>query len=214
MKVIQVPTGQLAENCYFIMNEDTKETLVIDPGADAQKLKDIIEKEGLKPVAIALTHCHYDHIGAVDAIRQAYHIPVYVHHIEQAFLTNPEYNLSSRHFPDLVTAQPADVLFEQMGPVTIEGFACRIEHVPGHSPGSIVYLFEQDTFAIVGDTLFKGGCGRTDLPFSSSHAELMVGITKHLVTLPDDTVVYAGHGQATTIGQEKATNPYLNGATR
>lgn len=214
MKVIQVPTGQLAENCYFIVNEETKETLVIDPGADEKQLQDVIHQEQLKPVAIALTHCHYDHIGAVDAIRDAFEIPVYVHVIEKDFLTNVEYNLSSRHYPHLVTARPADVLFEQMGEVNIEGFQCRIAHVPGHSPGSTVYIFENEKFAIVGDTLFKGGCGRTDLPFSSSHAELMNGINAHLVSLPDDTVIYAGHGQATTIQQEKATNPYLNGATR
>ncbi|MBS4750072.1 MBL fold metallo-hydrolase [Granulicatella sp. zg-ZJ] len=211
MIVYKIPTGLLSENVYFVV-KDNKDTLIFDPGAQPEDLLAFIQEHDLNPVAIALTHAHYDHIGALDEVRNVYPVPVYMHHIEKDFLSNPVLNLSSRHEP--LSVREADVLFKEMGEVSIEGFDCRIEHVPGHSPGSTVYLFEKDGFAIVGDTLFKGGCGRTDLPSSSSHAELMEGINKHLMTLPDNTVILSGHGDQTTIQQERATNPYLNGVTR
>lgn len=213
MEVVAVKTGLLAENAYFVVN-DQKEVLIFDPGSDANDLLNLIKENGWNPVAIALTHAHYDHIGAIDAIKAVYDIPVYVHEIEKEFLENPNYNLSFRHEPHLVRVSAPDYTWDTMGPVTIGHFSCRIEHVPGHSPGSTVYIFEEDGFAIVGDTLFKGGCGRTDLPFSSSHAELMKGIQAHLMTLPDQTIIYAGHGDATTVEVERLTNPYLNGVTR
>ncbi|MBF0779698.1 MULTISPECIES: MBL fold metallo-hydrolase [unclassified Granulicatella] len=213
MQLFCVKTGEIRENTYFVV-QDNQDTLIFDPGNDAEQLKQTIETHGFNPVAILLTHAHYDHIGAVDVLRQEYDIPVYVNAIEKEFLMNPELNLSGRHFPNLVSIQPADKLWETMGQAQVGTFTFRIEHVPGHSPGSTVYLFEQDQFAIVGDTLFKGGCGRTDLPGSSTHTELMQGIRQHLLTLPDDTQIFAGHGEPTTIAFEKKTNPYLNGVVR
>lgn len=211
MEVVTIKTGHHPENAYLVIKEN-KETLVVDPGTDFEKIKKVVIEKKLNPVAIVLTHAHYDHIGAVDDMRDYYHIPVYVHENEADFLTNAHKNLSIYHAP--FTVRKADSVMSTMGQQDIASFTCRIEHVPGHSPGSVVYIFEQDNFAIVGDTLFKGGCGRTDLPYSSSHAELMEGIYKHLMTLPDDTVIYSGHGDKTTVAIERATNPYLNGVTR
>lgn len=211
MEVVKIKTGRHPENAYLIIKDD-KETLVVDPGEDFEKIKKTIIERELKPVAIVLTHAHYDHIGAVDDVRDAYNVPVFVHEKEADFLTDSTKNLSIFHDP--FTVSSANTLFSQMGETDIAGFSCRIEHVPGHSPGSVVYIFEKEGFAVVGDTLFEGGCGRTDLPGSSSHAELMKGIEEHLMTLADDTIVYSGHGKVTTIGVERHTNPYLNGVTR
>lgn len=217
--IVRVVSRPILENCYLVIKnkkerEDYKEALIIDPGKEYEKIVSAIETHQVKPVAIAITHAHYDHIESVDMIREKYNIPVYIHQIEKDFLGDIERNLSSRHEPDFVVIKPADVIFEQTGQVNIAGFECRIELIPGHSPGSVVYIFEEQGFAIVGDTLFKGGCGRTDLPFSTSHAELMAGIRKYLITLPQDTKIYPGHGFSTTVGYEMLTNPYLNGATR
>lgn len=211
MEILMIPTGLHPENAYLII-KDNKDTLVVDPGADFEKINNQITQHALRPVAIVLTHAHYDHIGAVDAVRQAYSVPVYIHEKEADFLTVPRKNLSFRHEPLVV--QPADVLLTEMGNQTIEGFDCRVVHIPGHSPGSVAYIFEKERFAVVGDTLFKGGCGRTDLPGSSTHSELMAGIREHLMTLSDDTTILSGHGDATTVGEERAYNPYLNGMTR
>lgn len=211
MEVVMIETGHHPENAYLII-KDNQETLVVDPGADFEKIEKVVSERQLQPVAVVLTHAHYDHIGAVDVVRDHYNVPVFVHEKESDFLTDANKNLSVFHEP--FTIQPATGTFSKMGKIDISGFSCRIEHVPGHSPGSVVYIFEQDKFAIVGDTLFKGGCGRTDLPGSSTHAELMNGIQKHLMTLSDDTVIYSGHGSATTVGIERETNPYLNGVTR
>lgn len=211
MEVVMIKTGHHPENAYLII-KDNRETLVVDPGADFEKIEKVIVERQLQPVAIVLTHAHYDHIGAVDVVRDYYNIPVFVHEKEADFLTDAHKNLSVFHEP--FTVQPATSTLYEMGERDLAGFSCRIEHVPGHSPGSVVYIFEQEKFAIVGDTLFKGGCGRTDLPGSSSHGELMEGIQQHLMTLSDDTVIYSGHGNATTVGFERITNPYLNGVTR
>lgn len=213
MNVYSVKTGAIQENTYFVVNDDNH-ALIFDPGNDADILKAIIDEKAFQPIAILLTHAHYDHIGAVDALREAFGIPVYVHYLEKDFLMDSTLNLSSRHLPNSVSIKPADVLWEVMGAKSIGNFHFRIEHVPGHSPGSTAYLFDSEHFAIVGDTLFKGGCGRTDLPSSSTHAELMNGIRQHLMTLPEETAIYSGHGEPTTIQQERLTNPYLNGVSR
>lgn len=211
-QIVRVVSRPLMENCYLIIDVETKKTLIIDPGKEFDKIVEAIDKNNAIPVAIAITHAHYDHIESVDLVREKYNIPVYIHDIEKDYLGDIEKNLSFRHEPNFVVIKNADKIFTQTGRVDIEGFSCRIELIPGHSLGSIVYIF--DNFAIVGDTLFKGGCGRTDLPFSTSHSELISGIRKYLITLPKETKIYPGHGFSTTVEYEILTNPYLNGVTR
>ena len=212
MTVVSLAVGPLQENVYLVFN-DAKEALLFDPGAQAEDIIALIEQHKVTPQAILLTHAHWDHIGAVDELRQKYNIPVYVHPKEADFLTNPQRNLSARSGQSL-TATPADFYYEQWGPTRFGSFACSIYEVPGHSPGSTVFVFPQKGVAIVGDTLFANGTGRVDLPGSSTFQQLLAGITEHLLSLPDDTIILPGHGPATTIKAEKAHNPYLNGLTR
>lgn len=205
MHIQQIPTGPIQENCYIIWNNH--ELLIIDPGADAQLLIQQIEKTNAKPISILLTHTHYDHIGAVDALRDYYSIPVFVSPLENDWLSNPVLNLSSRH-PELggLIVRPAEYELElreyQMGT-----FSFRVVPTPGHSHGSVSFVF--DDFVVSGDALFKGSIGRTDL-HTGNLEQLLDSIKTKLFTLPDHYQVYPGHGDATTIGFEKVTNPFFN----
>lgn len=207
LKIQQIKTGTIQENCYLISNEHN--LLIIDPGAEAEKLIQAIDHTEKKPVAILLTHTHYDHIGAVEALRQHYAIPVYVSPLEQSWLTDPIMNLSGlgRHddMPDIIV-QPAEYEFE-LTDYEIGGMKFAVVPTPGHSTGSVSFVF--DDFVVVGDALFKGSIGRTDL-HTGDMQQLLHSITTYLFTLPEEFPVYPGHGEATTIQHEKATNPFFN----
>jgi len=208
LTIKQIPTGAIQENCYLIYNDTS--LLIVDPGGEAEKIKSEISKLSVKPVAIIITHAHYDHIGAVDTIRDYYNIPVYISPIEQSWLQDPELNLSglSRHDDmDDIIIRPAEFEFKNYDTYTIGDMTFKVVPTPGHSPGSVSFIF--DDFVVCGDALFKGSVGRTDLPFGDSEA-LLSGIKKELFTLPDDLEAYPGHGPVTTIGREKRENPFFN----
>jgi len=208
LTIKQIPTGAIQENCYLIYNNQS--LIIVDPGDEAEKLKKEINSIDAKPVAIILTHTHYDHIGAVDIIRDAYNIPVYVSPIEQSWLQTPELNLSglSRHDDmDDIVIRPAEFEFKDYDTYTLGDITFKVVPTPGHSPGSVSFIF--DDFVVCGDALFKGSVGRTDLPFGDSEA-LLSGIKKELFSLPDDLTAYPGHGPETTIGREKKENPFFN----
>ncbi|MGC6767833.1 MBL fold metallo-hydrolase [Enterococcus sp. LJL128] len=206
LKIEQIKTGIIEENCYLIYND--KSLLIVDPGAQAQKLLDAISKINKTPLAILLTHTHYDHIGAVEELRKTFDIPVYVSPLEQDWLSNPQMNLSglARHddLPDIVV-QPAEYEFE-MKDYTIGGMSFTVVPTPGHSIGSVSFIF--DDFVVTGDALFRGSIGRTDLP-TGNQEQLLHSIRTYLFTLPDEFPAYSGHGEATTIGHEKKTNPFF-----
>lgn len=212
MELLALTLGKLEENCYFLI-DGQKKTLIFDPGAEPEEIKKVIEEEGLTPRAILLTHAHFDHIGAVEEIRNTYKIPVYMNEIEKDFLTDPTLNLSALMGEEVI-CKPADRYYPAtMGDFKVGSFHMKLAHVPGHSPGSTVFIFEQNGFMIGGDVLFKGGCGRTDFP-GGSHELLINGIKEKILPLPGNMVILPGHGDATTIQDEIATNPYLNGQTR
>ncbi|SER81141.1 MBL fold metallo-hydrolase [Psychrobacillus sp. OK032] len=204
------PLGYIQTNCYIISNAE-KECLIFDPGGEGEKIISELRKLNLKPLAILLTHAHFDHIGAVDDVRDTFRIPVYIHTSEKKWLLDPSKNGSAKYaeIPSIVCKE-ADIILENDSNLKIGSFAMQLLHTPGHSPGSITYYFAEAGFAIVGDTLFQNSIGRTDLP-SGNQAELMKSIHTKLLTLPESTIIYPGHGSATTIEDEMESNPFLNG---
>lgn len=207
MHIEQIKTGMIEENCYLVYNDEA--LLIIDPGEDAAKIKTQIEKTQQQPVAILLTHTHYDHIGAVEELRQFYQIPVYVSPLEQSWLGDPILNLSGlgRH-DDIanIIVSPAEYEFE-MKPYRLGNMTFRVVPTPGHSIGSVSFIF--DDFVVSGDALFKGSIGRTDL-YTGNLEQLLHSIQTQLFVLPDEFAVYPGHGDATTIEHEKRINPFFN----
>ncbi|MFC0234605.1 MBL fold metallo-hydrolase [Vagococcus entomophilus] len=205
--ILRIPTGTIDENCYLVYHDEN--LLIIDPGTDSLNIIQSIKNLAKVPVAILLTHTHYDHIGAVEELRHIYQIPVYVSPLEQEWLGNPIHNLSglSRHddIADIVVA-PAEFEFE-MKEYQLGGMNFRVVPTPGHSIGSVSFIF--DTFVLTGDALFKGSVGRSDL-YTGNHEQLIHSIQTQLFILPDDLVAYPGHREPTTIGYEKATNPFFN----
>ncbi|MCE7794285.1 MBL fold metallo-hydrolase [Salipaludibacillus sp. CUR1] len=210
MKWKRLSLGPLQTNGFVIYNESNK-ALMVDPGGDDEKLLKWLQSEGLSVAAVILTHAHFDHIGAVEAVRQTFDCPVYIHRAEAEWLTKPELNGSGLFMGiEPISCRPADFYYEKEGAVEIEGFECELYETPGHSPGSVSFYFPDNKVVFSGDVLFRGGVGRTDLP-GGDQETLMNTIHNVMLNLPDDTIVANGHGPETTIGEEKETNPFING---
>ncbi|MCA9765185.1 MAG: MBL fold metallo-hydrolase [Carnobacterium sp.] len=202
-EIKQVVTGTIEENCYIIYQDKT--ALIVDPGADFKKIMHVIEELQVVPVAILLTHCHFDHIGALEQTRSTYNIPVYVSSLEKTWLMDPALNLSNSLLHP-ISAQPAEFEFDKRKEYAFDKMTFRIVPTPGHSPGGVSFIFSD--FVVTGDALFKNSIGRSDLPFSCLE-DLITGIKEQLFVLADDMRVYPGHGLQTTIGQEKQNNPFF-----
>ncbi|PYZ94316.1 hypothetical protein CR194_01930 [Salipaludibacillus keqinensis] len=206
----RISLGPLQTNGFIIYNKN-KEALMIDPGGEEEKLFDWLNQEQLTLSAVILTHAHFDHIGAVEAVRNKYQCPVYVHKNESTWLTDPNLN-GSGLFQGIqpIKGNQADHFYDKEGKVVLGGFECELYETPGHSPGSVSFYFPTEKVIFSGDVLFRGGVGRTDLP-GGDQDTLMNTIHDKMLSLPDDTIVANGHGPETTIGEEKETNPFING---
>lgn len=206
----QVPLGPLQTNCY-ILSKDDRTCLIFDPGEEGDKLGSFIEQHNLTPLAIVLTHAHFDHIGAVDDIREHFNIPVYIHEKEADWLLDPALNGSAR-YPMIhnISGKPADFIIRHEQEMKIADFTFHVYETPGHSPGSISIYLKDFDLVVAGDALFNGSIGRTDLP-GGNHHQLLQSIHQKLLVLPEETIVLPGHGPTTTIGQEMDSNPFLNG---
>lgn len=207
MKLLSRTVGAFQENTYLVIDEDTGEAVLIDPGSDAEELIEMVRSSGTALRAVWLTHAHLDHIGAVSAIRREFPgIPVHLHPLDR-----PVYDAQS------FFAEAYGVPFEQPeapdrelahGDVMrVGGLSFDVIHAPGHSPGHVV--FHGHGILLGGDVLFAGSIGRTDLPMANpAHMQESLRL---LAELPRETVVYPGHGDSTTVGKELNSNPFLNG---
>lgn len=206
LRVEEYVVGSVQTNCYFAINEDTKETLIIDPGASAGKLADILIEEKLNPVAILLTHGHFDHAAGAAELAKQFDIPIYAQEHEKETLENPGLNLSGWEGKEEVYY--ADYYLKDEEEIDLAGFHIRVLFTPGHTVGGCCYLFSYQNTVFSGDTLFHMSVGRTDFPKGSA-SELIRSIREKLMVLPDEVTVYTGHNDMTTIGTERMFNPYL-----
>jgi len=186
---------------YVLADAVTKEACLIDPGAESAKAKDFIAKNGLSLKFIINTHGHGDHIGA----NRSFDVPIYIHELDKDFLADPDKNMSRMFMFGIVSPEASKLLKDgdilELGSIKLE-----VLHTPGHTPGSI--SLKMDGAVFTGDTLFKDSVGRTDFDDGSESA-LFDSIKKKLLVLSDDTIVYPGHGEISTIGGEKRNNPFL-----
>ena len=202
-----IVVGHLAVNCFILGCETTREAVIVDPGADAQRILDAVKKLDLKVRYVINTHGHFDHVGGNSKVVAATGAPLLVHEADIPFLSRASdvavmYGLQAENSP-----APAEFLKDGMI-ISFGTCSIKVFHTPGHTPGGCCLYLQSEGKVITGDTLFADSVGRTDFP-GSSHEALITGIREKLLVLPDETAVYPGHGPATTIGHERRHNEYL-----
>lgn len=198
--------GELEVNCYVLACSNNAEAMIIDPGAEPDKIRRALDRHKLKPGLIINTHAHFDHIGCDNE----FSVPVYIHNKDLPLLKDPNLNLSGMFTsPYSVKSEIRQV--DDNEDISLGRLRLKVIHTPGHTPGGICLLMQSPGNKILfsGDTLFYHGIGRTDFP-NASEELLLKSIRKKLFVLPADTAVYPGHGPSSTIGEEKANNPFLN----
>lgn len=198
--------GPLGTNCYIVYDDNN--ALIIDPGGQANQIISFLQENNLSAQAILLTHAHFDHIGGVDSLRNDLELDVYLHYNEAEWLENPHLNRSAAFVGEAIVTKQAEHMLKP-GVLQVGSFTFEVLHTPGHSPGSVSFLFDKDEFVISGDVLFQQGIGRTDLP-GGNMGQLQSSIRNHLYQLDDSYIVYPGHGPSTTVKDEKRNNPFVS----
>lgn len=217
MLIAGFPAGSFATNCYVLAPGPGEECVIIDPGQDAEPgIAEVLDEHRLKPVAVMLTHGHIDHIWSVAPVCGARDIPAYIHPSDRALLSDPARGLSTQVgqqlFGGLTFSEPADVAELADGmTVRLAGLELTVDHAPGHTPGSVAFRLPEGVL-FSGDLLFAQSIGRTDLP-GGDYPAILESLARVCLTLPDETAVLPGHGPQTTIGAERASNPFLAGLT-
>jgi glyoxylase-like metal-dependent hydrolase (beta-lactamase superfamily II) len=208
LKVAVVPVTAFQQNCSIVMCAATGRAAVVDPGGDVDAIREALAELKVSVDCILLTHGHIDHAGGAAELAEALQVPVQGPHRDDAFLL--EGIAAQGRMFGLIGARPVtpDRWLADGDTVTVGELEFGVLHIPGHSPGSIALVDAKDRFALVGDILFRGSIGRTDFPYGD-HEALISGIKTKLFALGDDVVCLPGHGPATTIGEERRTNPFL-----
>ncbi len=205
LRVEPLVVGPLMSNCYIVWDEDKKEGVVIDPGEDADNILNVINELGVKIKYILATHGHFDHVGAVAPLRRELNVEFLAHKDDFFFIEDGE-KAANRWGVDIEQPPKPDRFIKDGEKIKVGSFELEVLHTPGHSPGGVCFLNDRMVFG--GDTLFQGSIGRTDFR-KGSFENLANSIRTRLYTLPDDTIVYTGHGPVTTIGDEKKYNSFV-----
>jgi glyoxylase-like metal-dependent hydrolase (beta-lactamase superfamily II) len=206
LEVRQLTVGPIAENCFIVRSEGSGKALVVDPGEEPERILAEIEQMGATVEAILITHCHFDHVGAVAPLARATGAPVYVPEIETPVLAD----IMSFTMPGFgpYEGYEADEVVKGGEALELAGLTLDVHFTPGHSPGHVTYAVRDEAALFSGDVLFQGSVGRVDLP-GGDGPTLLRSIQSLLDGHPDETAVYPGHMGATTLGAERATNPFL-----
>ena len=206
IKIGRMMLGVCQTNCYFVYREGSSKVIFIDPADYGDQIFKAMKDNGFEVAAILLTHGHFDHIWGCSRLRQLTSAPVYAYEGEEDVLLSSDLNVSAGAGRSCTVK--ANTLLKDGEEVTIEDITFKLIATPGHTQGSCCYYFEEANMLISGDTLFEESVGRTDLP-TGSMSTLVRSVKDKLFELPDDVVVYPGHGDSTTIGHEKKYNPFI-----
>jgi len=205
LEIIKIPVGIYAANCYIVYCKDTKEGIVIDPGSQGAEIGDKIKDLGLSIKYIILTHGHWDHTDGILGLKEKIDVPVLIHKEDEPLLRAGKKGIYSKASSEGIEVAP-DKYIEDGDKLKVGDMTIEIIHTPGHSPGGVSIKIGDRIFT--GDTLFTGSIGRTDL-YGGSYETLLSSIKEKLLIYPDNTIVYPGHGESSTIGREKVTNPFI-----
>ena len=206
MKIEKFVLGSMGTNCYLLINEDTKELVVVDPATCPDYLVSHIKSNGYIPKAILLTHAHFDHVMGIDGWVKEFDIPVYLHEDEKQILEDPRLNLSGVFGTNYSYNKASCLQDKQI--LELAGFKFKVIHTPGHTAGGCCYYEEAEAVLFSGDTLFCQSVGRSDFP-TGSMSTLVRSIKEKLFCLPEDVMVYPGHNDVTCIADEKVYNPFV-----
>ncbi len=207
LKIEVIPVGMLEVNAIIGYDSESMVGILIDPGDEPDTILSTIERLAVKLDSIVLTHGHGDHIGAVDVLRDELSLPVAIGRLDAEMLSDPSLNLAANMGIDL-KLKPPERLLDEGDRVEVGDFSFEVVHTPGHTRGSI--SLKSGNHVIVGDLVFCGSVGRTDLQ-GGSFDKLLKSIKEKILVLPDETVLYPGHGPSTTVGRERVSNPFLQG---
>ncbi len=209
VEIIQLPLGSMGANAYLVSQEQGKSAFIVDPGGEYHKIVRILKEKQLQLEGILLTHGHFDHIGAAEELRKGTGAKLYALEEERKTLENAQWNLTAAF--DSPYSVQADVFLKDREKLTLADIEVEVIHTPGHTVGGACYYLEKEGVLFSGDTLFHTSVGRSDFP-GGSGATLIRSIKERLLCLPEDTVVYPGHMEATDIRTERSYNPFLGGS--